>query len=88
MAKKNKAAVVSAPVAVVAPAAPATIKVRTTGPRGGARMVNLAPISLKSFKNGSRRAVVALGARGGKVTVYAAKGERSFAPREKAEVVS
>lgn len=83
MAKKTKVAVVAAPVAV-----PATIKVRTTGPRGGAQMVNLTPISLKTFKNGSRRAVVALGKRGGKVTVYAMKGERSFAPKSKAEVAS
>ncbi len=85
MRKSNKSAKVA--VAVVAVATPAivtpTIKVRTVGPRGGERIVNLEPISMKRFKNGNRKAVVALGKRGGKVTVYASKGDRSFAPKAK-----
>jgi hypothetical protein len=86
MRKSNKVAKVVAPVAVaVAPVVSkaTTIKVRTVGPRGGQKFVNLEPISLKKFKNGNRQAVVALGKRGGKVTVYASKGDRSFAPKAK-----
>lgn len=84
-ASKVVASVVAAPVVVIAPVAvkATTIKVKTTGPRGGQRIVNLEPISLKKFKNGNRLAVVALGKRGGKVTVYASKGDRSFAPKAK-----
>ena len=84
-ASKVVASVVAAPVAVVTPPTvkATTIKVKTTGPRGGQKFVDLTPISLKKFKNGNRLAVVALGKRGGKVTVYASKGDRSFAPKAK-----
>lgn len=90
--RKNKAskvvasvAAVVAPVAITVPPAvkATTIKVRTVGPRGGQRIVNLEPISFTRSKNGNRKAVVALGKRGGKVTVYASKGDRSFAPKAK-----
>jgi len=84
--KSVKSVKVSAPV-VAAPATPSlTIKVRTTGPRGGAKIVTLTTECIQKFKNGNRRAVVALGKRGGKVTVYAAKGEKSFASRTPATV--